>query len=131
MSKPLSRRSRDFFAGIPHLYSASPGSGCQESSYGPAPVTITRSEASVPTNGVRPGNPAHRRVIVLPSVQGAVRRLPEKFPAISHGKTIEFFNLRGQRLPLNGIRHVDGIVLEKIVEPSGKANIAKKTIPKK
>ncbi len=26
MSKPLSRRSRDFFAGIPHIYSASPGS---------------------------------------------------------------------------------------------------------
>ncbi len=58
MSKPLSRRSRDFFAGIPHIYSASPGSGRQESSYGPAPVILTRSEASVPTNGVRPGNPA-------------------------------------------------------------------------
>jgi hypothetical protein len=24
MSKPLSRRSRDLFAGIPHIYSASP-----------------------------------------------------------------------------------------------------------
>ncbi len=36
-------RSRDFFAGIPHLYSASPGSGRQESTYEPAPVTVTRS----------------------------------------------------------------------------------------
>jgi hypothetical protein len=33
MSKPLSRRARDFFAGIPHIYSASPGSGRQESTY--------------------------------------------------------------------------------------------------
>lgn len=34
MSKPLPRRSRDFFAGVPNLYSASPGSGCQEATYG-------------------------------------------------------------------------------------------------
>jgi hypothetical protein len=27
MSKPLSRRSRDFFAGVPNIYSASPGFG--------------------------------------------------------------------------------------------------------
>jgi hypothetical protein len=33
MSKPLSRRSRDFFAGIPNIYSASPGSGCQAATY--------------------------------------------------------------------------------------------------
>jgi hypothetical protein len=43
MSKPLSRRSQDFFAGIPHIYSASPGSGRQKSTYEPAPVTIMRS----------------------------------------------------------------------------------------
>jgi hypothetical protein len=29
MSKPLSGRSRDCFAGIPHIYSASPGSGIE------------------------------------------------------------------------------------------------------
>lgn len=34
MSKPLSRRSRDFFAGVPNIYSASPGSGRQEATYG-------------------------------------------------------------------------------------------------
>ncbi len=33
MSKPLSRRSRDFFAGVPNIYSASPGSGCQAATY--------------------------------------------------------------------------------------------------
>jgi hypothetical protein len=43
MSKPLSRRSRDFFAGIPHIYSASSGSERQESTYEPAPVSLTRS----------------------------------------------------------------------------------------
>jgi len=36
-------RSRDSCAGIPHIYSASPGSGRQESTYEPAPVTLTRS----------------------------------------------------------------------------------------
>ena len=48
MSKPLSRRSRDFFAGVPHIYSASPGSGRQESTYEPAPVTITKSPGLSP-----------------------------------------------------------------------------------
>jgi hypothetical protein len=43
MSKPLSRRSRDFFAGIPPIYSASSGSERQESTYEPAPVILTRS----------------------------------------------------------------------------------------
>ena len=33
MSKPLSRRSRDSFAGIPHIYSASPGSGIPGTAY--------------------------------------------------------------------------------------------------
>jgi fibro-slime domain-containing protein len=47
-------------------------------------------------------------------------------------KTIhEYYNLRGQKLPLYGIRHVDGIVLERIVEPSGKVNMVKKIFPKK
>ena len=41
-------------------------------------------------------------------------------------KTIhEYFNLRGQKLPLYGIRHADGIVLERIIQPDGKANIRK------
>jgi hypothetical protein len=38
-SKPLSRRSRGFFAGIPPIYSASSGSERQESTYEPAPMT--------------------------------------------------------------------------------------------
>jgi hypothetical protein len=37
----------------------------------------------------------------------------------------EFYNLRGQKLPLYGIRHTDGIVLERIIEPSEKASIRK------
>jgi hypothetical protein len=37
----------------------------------------------------------------------------------------EFYNLRGQKLPLYGIRHADGIVLERVIAPDGKANIRK------
>jgi hypothetical protein len=49
MTKLLSRRSRDSFAGIPHLYSASSGSERQESTYEPAPVTITEERDGVRT----------------------------------------------------------------------------------
>ena len=37
----------------------------------------------------------------------------------------EFYNLRGQKLPLYGIRHADGIVLERIIQPDSKANFRK------
>ena len=37
----------------------------------------------------------------------------------------EYYNLRGQKLPLRGIRHADGIVLERIIQPDGKANFRK------
>jgi hypothetical protein len=57
MSKPLSRRSRDFFAGIPRVYSASPGSGCPQSTYEPAPFTLTRSPCLSPQER----SPAHAR----------------------------------------------------------------------
>jgi fibro-slime domain-containing protein len=40
-------------------------------------------------------------------------------------KATEYFNLRGQKLPLYGIRHADGIVLERIIQPDGKANFRK------
>jgi hypothetical protein len=49
-----------------------------------------------------------------------------EFPAIQKPKmTKEYFNLRGQKLPVYGIRHTDGIVLERIIQPNGKANIRK------
>jgi hypothetical protein len=38
----------------------------------------------------------------------------------------EYYNLRGQKLPLYGIRHADGIVLERVIEPTGKVNVQKR-----
>jgi fibro-slime domain-containing protein len=43
----------------------------------------------------------------------------------------EFFNLRGQRLPSNmyGIARADGIVLERVIEPTGKVSMKKSFVP--
>jgi hypothetical protein len=38
----------------------------------------------------------------------------------------EYYNLRGQKLPLYGISHADGIVLERVIEPMGKVRVQKK-----
>jgi hypothetical protein len=38
----------------------------------------------------------------------------------------EYYNLRGQKLPLYGLRHADGIVLERVIEPTGKARVQKR-----
>jgi hypothetical protein len=40
----------------------------------------------------------------------------------------EYYNLRGQKLPLYGIKRTGGIVLERMIGPDGKANI-RKVIP--
>jgi fibro-slime domain-containing protein len=46
-------------------------------------------------------------------------------------KTIhDFYNLRGQKLSHYGIRHADGIVLERVIESTGKVSVRKKLIPK-
>lgn len=37
----------------------------------------------------------------------------------------EYYNLRGQKLPLYGIRHADGIVLERVIESGGRSTIRK------
>jgi fibro-slime domain-containing protein len=42
----------------------------------------------------------------------------------------EYYNLRGQKLPLYGIRHADGIVLERVIEPTGKVSVKKTLVPK-
>lgn len=53
-----------------------------------------------------------------------------RLSAVRNQKVIrEFFNLRGQRLPHYGIRHADGIVLERVIESSGKASVRKKITP--
>jgi|WetSurMetagenome_2_1015567.scaffolds.fasta_scaffold11700_2 fibro-slime domain-containing protein len=38
----------------------------------------------------------------------------------------EFYNLRGQRLPLYGIKRTDGLVIERVVEPTGKVTVRKR-----
>jgi fibro-slime domain-containing protein len=43
----------------------------------------------------------------------------------------EYYNLRGQRLPLYGVKHADGIILERVIEPSGRVSMAKKVFPRK
>jgi fibro-slime domain-containing protein len=43
----------------------------------------------------------------------------------------EFYNLRGQKLSHYGIRHADGIVLEKVIEPSGRMSMVKMVFPRK
>jgi fibro-slime domain-containing protein len=43
--------------------------------------------------------------------------------------THEYYNLRGQKLSHYGIRHADGIVLERVIEPAGKVSVRKKLIP--
>jgi len=48
MSKPLSRRLWDFFTGFPNIYSASPPPGRQSITFGPVPVTLTRSSCLSP-----------------------------------------------------------------------------------
>jgi hypothetical protein len=54
-------------------------------------------------------------------------RCLEGLPTFSTPRAVkkEFYNLRGQKLPLYGIRHADGIVLERIIEPDGKTNFRK------
>jgi hypothetical protein len=42
----------------------------------------------------------------------------------------EFFNLRGQRLPHGGIKHANGVVLERIIGPTGKASVKINLAPK-
>jgi fibro-slime domain-containing protein len=42
----------------------------------------------------------------------------------------EYYNLRGQKLPLYGIRHADGIVVERIIEPTGKVKVRKNLFSK-
>ncbi|HUI93167.1 MAG TPA: hypothetical protein VLX68_13045 [Chitinivibrionales bacterium] len=39
---------------------------------------------------------------------------------------VEYYNLRGQKLQLYGMRHVDGIVLERIAAPSGNVTVRKR-----
>lgn len=65
------------------------------------------------------------RVTVAGS-SGAVKRPPQKISARTIGKAIEFFNLRGQKLPLYGIKHTDGILIERVIEPTGKISVRKK-----
>jgi hypothetical protein len=82
MSKPLSRRSRDFFAGIPNIYSASPGSGRQESTYEPAPFTLTRSW------GLSPQERELGTTTVFLSTRGGSARQIGRTPRIARAITV-------------------------------------------
>ena len=38
---------------------------------------------------------------------------------------VEYYSLRGQKLPVYGIMHADGIILERTIESDGKSTIRK------
>jgi hypothetical protein len=71
------------------------------------------------------------KIIVKDDILSAMFERLSLRPIINNQKTVrEFFNLRGQKLPLYGIRHADGIVLERVIEPTGKVIVRKKLVPK-
>ena len=68
MSKPLSRRSRDFFTGIPNIYSASPDSG--------APVDYVRAGSSHHNEVAMPQSPRTESSRMIPPIVTHASCLP-------------------------------------------------------
>jgi fibro-slime domain-containing protein len=85
-------------------------------------------EASDTTGGVTKKDTL--KIIVKDDIVSARLERLSLRPVINSQRTVrEFFNLRGQKLPLYGIKHADGIVLERIIEPGGKVDMRKKIVP--
>lgn len=69
--------------------------------------------------------PIKIKVIPTSGVRGRISSMAVKTDPVM----LEYFNLRGQKLPLYGIRRLDGIVLERIVETNGHAVVKKALSP--